>query len=69
MQIIKSRKGELFDCIEREGDLKDTQRYTQNAALNVDLFYNIFSVKYEKKIKELQGERIILPRYLNDLLF
>ena len=28
----------LFDCIEREGDLKDTQRNTQNAALNVDLF-------------------------------
>ena len=33
--------GQLFDCIEREGDSKDTQRYTSNAALNVDLFQNI----------------------------
>ena len=28
--------------MEREGDLKDTQRNTQNAALNVDIFENIF---------------------------
>ena len=28
--------------MEREGDLKDTQRNTQKAALNVVLFQNIF---------------------------
>ena len=29
-------------CIEREGDSKDPHRYTENAALNVDLIKNIF---------------------------
>ena len=33
---------QLFDCIEREGYLKDNHRNTQKAALNVDLFLNIF---------------------------
>ena len=28
----------LFICIEQKEDLKDTQRNTQNAALNVDIF-------------------------------
>ena len=35
--LFHQEKGLSFDCIEREGDLKDTQRNTQNAALNVDL--------------------------------
>ena len=35
--LLKQEKVLLFDCIEREGDLKDTQRNTQNATLNVDL--------------------------------
>ena len=36
--IIEFKKCELFDCVEMEGDLKDTHRNTQNAALNVYLF-------------------------------
>ena len=35
MAKIEFRKG-VNICIEREGNLKDTQRNTQNAALNVD---------------------------------
>ena len=38
MEIIELSKGVLIYCIEREGDLKETERNTQNAALNVDLF-------------------------------
>ena len=29
------KKGQLFDGIEREGDLKDTHHNSQNVALNV----------------------------------
>ena len=35
MAKIEFRKG-VNICIEREGNLKDTQSNTQNAALNVD---------------------------------
>ena len=35
---LNKEKGLLFDCIEREGDLKDKLRNKQNAGLNVDLF-------------------------------
>ena len=35
-------KGVIIWLHEREGDLKDTHRNTQNAALNVHLFYNNF---------------------------
>ena len=35
---LNQQKRLLFDCIEREGDLKNLHRNTQNAALNVDLF-------------------------------
>ena len=38
VDIIDQEKGYLIDYIEREGVLKDTQRYTQNVALNVDIF-------------------------------
>ena len=41
---LNQEKGK-FECLEREGDLKDTQRNTQNAALNVNLFQNIFSFR------------------------
>ena len=40
---LNFKKELLFDSIERDGDLKDTYRNTKNAALNVDLFQNIFS--------------------------
>ena len=39
---LNEQKVLLFDCIEREGNLKDTHRYTKDAAINVDLFQNIF---------------------------
>ena len=51
---LNKEKGQLFY-------LKDTQHYTQNAALNVDLFQNIFcvSVKVNEElargIVELEG--------------
>ena len=35
---LNYEKGLLFECMEREGGLKDTHRNTQNAALNVDIF-------------------------------
>ena len=38
---LNQEKGK-FECLEREGDMKDTQRNTQYAALNYDLFKNIF---------------------------
>ena len=36
------KRGNYLNSMEREGYLKDTQRTTQNTALNVDLFQNIF---------------------------
>ena len=40
-RILNLGKGLLFDFIEREGDLKDEHRNTQNAALNVDQLYEL----------------------------
>ena len=40
--IVELRKVAIIVFIEREGDLKDTQRITLNAALNVDIFQKIF---------------------------
>ena len=37
VEIIELKKGLLFDCIEREGDLKDTHHNTQHAELKFDL--------------------------------
>ena len=36
-RLVNQEKGSLFECREREGDLKDTHWNKQNAALNVDL--------------------------------
>ena len=36
--LFNFKKVQLFKCIESKGDLKDTHRNTQNAALNVALF-------------------------------
>ena len=38
LRLLNLKKGQLFDCIEREWDMKDTHRNTKNDALNVDLF-------------------------------
>ena len=38
VRAFKQEKGQLFELHRREGDGKDTQHYTQNAAINVDLF-------------------------------
>ena len=46
MEIIELKKGHLFDCIKRDGDLIDTHRNTQNAALNVDLFLYIYCLTF-----------------------
>ena len=35
---LNEEKGQLFDCKEMNGDLKDIPRNRQNAALPVDLF-------------------------------
>ena len=40
-RALNEKKG-IFDCIEKEGDSKDPNRYPLNAALNVDLLQNIF---------------------------
>ena len=44
---LNYEKGLSFECIKREGSLKDTHRNTQNAALSVDLFLNIFYLNNE----------------------
>ena len=54
---MNQENGYLFDCIEREWDLKDTQINTQNSALNVDLFQKFFYQSNLLKLKERKGEK------------
>ena len=53
MEIIILRQGKLFDCIERNGHLKDTKCNTKNSAINVDLFQN-------RGAKIGRGESVVL---------